>query len=210
MHRVIKSFRYSADGVTNTELPVGHTQDFGKHTDGLVREGWIGPVAATGGPVESATSVLVGETSGESILPASEAAAIQQAFIEVHPGSLVAAVDQAVTVTVVNHDPLTELTINHPSTGTVTIMAEPLGLATSEVTDSPLGLASGEVSEQPLGTVETAIDAAGGPEQLFAAVVTAAVSGDLTITKQQDPLDHDGDGKKGGSVKGSRRKKAAE
>lgn len=44
MHRVVKPFAYSADGIALVDLNVGDERDFGSLADGLLAEGWVEPV----------------------------------------------------------------------------------------------------------------------------------------------------------------------
>ncbi len=50
MHRVVRPFAYSADGLTLVDLNVGDERDFGDLTSGLLKEGYIDPVSAVAEP----------------------------------------------------------------------------------------------------------------------------------------------------------------
>lgn len=55
MHRVVRPFPCSWDGLTLVDLNVDDERDFGTMAKGLVDEGWIVPVVATNeAPVEFA------------------------------------------------------------------------------------------------------------------------------------------------------------
>ncbi|MNL46185.1 hypothetical protein D3C87_1688720 [compost metagenome] len=41
LHRVVKPFPYSEDGLTLVDLNVGDERDFGDLTAGLLAEGWV-------------------------------------------------------------------------------------------------------------------------------------------------------------------------
>lgn len=61
MHKVVRPFAYSVDGLTLVDLSVGDERDFGELAVGLLAEGWIEPAIASEAAAESQAeeSVLV-------------------------------------------------------------------------------------------------------------------------------------------------------
>ncbi|WP_153417325.1 hypothetical protein [Sinorhizobium medicae] len=52
MHKVVRPFAYSVDGLTLVDLSVGDERDFGDLTVGLLKEGYIEPAAAAVEPTD--------------------------------------------------------------------------------------------------------------------------------------------------------------
>jgi len=46
MHKVVRPFAYSVDGLTLVDLSVGDERDFGDLAAGLLKEGYIEPASA--------------------------------------------------------------------------------------------------------------------------------------------------------------------
>lgn len=73
LHRVVKPFPVSWDGLTLVDLNAGDERDFGTMTDGLLREGYIEAISA---PVERAEEPAASESVADA--PADDAPQIEQ------------------------------------------------------------------------------------------------------------------------------------
>jgi len=69
MHRVVRPFPVSWDGLTLVDLHAGDERDFGDMTAGLLAEGYIEPVeaAAPVAGVTAAEPVVMRETAAEPV-----------------------------------------------------------------------------------------------------------------------------------------------
>lgn len=59
MHKVVKPFAYSVDGLTSVVLAIGDERDFGDLTGGLLAEGWIKPIGNAAAAEEGEPAVVV-------------------------------------------------------------------------------------------------------------------------------------------------------
>ena len=67
-HVALKDFLYSTDGINTVAIAPGDQRDFGDATEGLLKEGYIGPVAPAkpAAPVAKAEAPKVATTASKA------------------------------------------------------------------------------------------------------------------------------------------------